>query len=109
MIRDQGSTGGGLYLIPSTGGEPKDVTPGRAASVAFIGWVSPQVIGIAEHVAGSSHITALNLGTGKDLPQVNVTFPETVGAGGMSMSVSPSHAHTITLIRSSFEKAPEVW
>jgi dipeptidyl aminopeptidase/acylaminoacyl peptidase len=109
LMSDQGSTGGDVYLIPSTGGEPKDVTPGRAASVAFIGWISPQVIGIAEHVGGNSHITALDLSTGKDLPQVNATFPETVGAGGLSMSVSPSHEHTIALIRSSFEKAPEVW
>jgi dipeptidyl aminopeptidase/acylaminoacyl peptidase len=109
LMSDQGSTGGDVYLIPSTGGEPKDATPGRAASVAFIGWVSPQVLGIAEHVAGSSHITALNLSSGKDVPQVNATFPETVGAGGLSMSVSLSHEHTLTLIRSSFEKAPEVW
>jgi dipeptidyl aminopeptidase/acylaminoacyl peptidase len=109
LMSDQGSTGGDVYLIPSTGGEPKDVTPGRAASVAFIGWVSPQVIGIAEHVGGSSHLTALDLSTGKDLPQVNATFPETVGAGGLSMSVSLSHDRALTLIRSSFEKAPEVW
>src|SRR3981189_2762924 len=60
LMRDQGSTGGDVYLIPSTGGEPKDVTPGRAASVAFISWIEPGIIGIAEHVGGSSHITALN-------------------------------------------------
>ena len=94
-MSDQGSTGGDVYLIPSTGGEPKDVTPGRAASVAFIGWVSPKVIGIAEHVGGSSHITALDLSTGKDVPQANATFPETIGAGGLSMSVSLSHEHTL--------------
>jgi dipeptidyl aminopeptidase/acylaminoacyl peptidase len=109
LMSDQGSTGGDVYLIPSTGGEPKDVTPGRAASVAFIGWVSPQVIGIAEHVGGSSHITALDVSTGKDLPQVNAIFPETVGAGGLAMSVSLSRERALTLIRSSFEKAPEVW
>jgi dipeptidyl aminopeptidase/acylaminoacyl peptidase len=109
LMSDQGSTGGDIYLIPATGGEPKDLTPGRAASVAFIGWVSPQVIGIAEHVGGNSHITALDISTGKDLPQVNATFPETVGAGGLSMSVSLSHERALTLIRSSFEKAPEVW
>jgi len=109
LMSDQGSTGGDIYLIPSTGGEPKNVTPGLAASVAYIGWVGPQVIGIAEHVAGSSHITALDLNTGKDLPQVNATFPETIGAGGLAMSVSVSNEHMLTLIRSSFEKAPEVW
>jgi dipeptidyl aminopeptidase/acylaminoacyl peptidase len=109
LMSDQGSTGGDIYLIPSTGGEPRDVTSGRAASVAFIGWISPQVIGIAEHVGGSSHITALDLRTGKDLPQANATFPESIGAGGLAMSISASNEHTLTLIRSSFEKAPEVW
>jgi dipeptidyl aminopeptidase/acylaminoacyl peptidase len=109
LMSDQGSTGGDVYVISSTGGEPKDVTPGRAASVAFIGWISPQVIGIAEHVGGSSHLAALDLNTGKDLPNVNTTFPETVGAGGLSMSVSVSKERATTLIRSSFETAPEVW
>jgi dipeptidyl aminopeptidase/acylaminoacyl peptidase len=109
IMSDQGSTGGDVYLIPSTGGKPRDATPGRAASVAFIGWIGPQVIGIAEHVGGSSHLAALDLSTGKDLPQANTTFPETVGAGGLAMSVSVSNEHALTLIRSSFEKAPEVW
>jgi dipeptidyl aminopeptidase/acylaminoacyl peptidase len=109
LMSDQGSTGGDIYLIPSTGGEPKDVTPGRAASVAFIGWISPEVLGVAEHVGGSSHLTALNLSSGKDVSEINVTFPESIGAGGLAMSVSMSHEHTIALIRSSFEKAPEVW
>ena len=109
IMSDQGSTGGDIYVLPVAGGEPKNVTPGRAASVAFIGWVGPQVIGIAEHVGGSSHLAALDLSTGKDLPQMNTTFPESIGAGGLAMSVSLSNVRTITLIRSSFEKAPEVW
>src|SRR5271168_655945 len=46
LMSDQGSTGGDVYLIPATGGEPRDVTPGRDTSVAFIGWVSPEVLGI---------------------------------------------------------------
>jgi dipeptidyl aminopeptidase/acylaminoacyl peptidase len=109
LMSDQGSTGGDVYLIPSSGGEPKDVTPGRDASVAFIGWVSPEVLGIAEHVGGSSHLTALSLSSGKDVSRINTTFPESIGAGGLTMSISMSHEHTIALIRSSFEKAPEVW
>jgi dipeptidyl aminopeptidase/acylaminoacyl peptidase len=109
LMSDQGATGGDVYLIPAAGGEPKDVTAGRDASVAFIDWVGPDVLGIAEHVGGDSHITALNLNTGQDVSEVNATFPETIGAGGMVMSVSHSHERTVALIRSSFEKAPEVW
>ncbi|MBB5319167.1 S9 family peptidase [Tunturibacter empetritectus] len=109
IMSDQGSTGGDLYLIPSTGGEPKNITPGRAASIAYFGWAGPELIAIAEHAGGNSHLTALDLATGKDIPQASVTFPETIGAGGMVMSVSLSHEHTIAIIRSSFERAPEVW
>ena len=109
IMSDQGSTGGDLYLIPSTGGEPKNITPGRAASVAYFGWAGPELIAIAEHVGGNSHLTALDLATGKDIPQASVTFPETIGAGGLAMSVSLSHEHTIAIIRSSFDRAPEVW
>src|SRR5277367_3336410 len=109
LMSDQGSTGGDVYLIPATGGEPTDVTPSRAASVAFIGWIGPQVIGIAEHAGGDSHLTALNLSSGKDIQQASATFPESIGAGGLVMSVSMSKEHTIALIRSSFAMAPEVW
>jgi dipeptidyl aminopeptidase/acylaminoacyl peptidase len=109
LMSDQGSTGGDIYLIPSTGGEPKDITPGRNASVVYIGWLGPEVLGVAEHVGGDSHLTALNVSTGKDVPEVSKTFPESIGAGGQAMSVSTSNVHTLTLIRSSFEKAPEVW
>jgi dipeptidyl aminopeptidase/acylaminoacyl peptidase len=109
LMSDQGSTGGDVYLIPATGGEPRDVTPGRAASVAFIGWLGPETIGIAEHVGGNSHLAALDLRTGHDIPETSTTFPETIGAGGLAMSVSLSHEHAIALIRSSFEMPPEVW
>jgi len=109
LMSDQGSTGGDVYVIPAAGGEPTNMTPGRAGSVAFIGWLGPDVVGIAEHVGGNSHLTALNLNTGKDVPQANATFPESIGAGGPVMSISASNVHTIALIRSSFEMAPEVW
>jgi dipeptidyl aminopeptidase/acylaminoacyl peptidase len=109
IMSDQGSTGGDVYLIPSKGGEPRNITPARPASVAFLGWIGPEAVGIAEHVGGSSHLAALDLRTGKDIPAVDATFPESIGAGGLVMSVSLSNRHTIALIRSSFEMAPEVW
>ncbi len=109
LMSDQGSTGGDVYVIPSTGGAPINVTPGRAASIAFIGWLGPEVIGVTEHVGGNSHLAAINLRTGEDIPQASTTFPETIGAGGLVMSISLSNKHTIAFIRSSFEMAPEVW
>jgi dipeptidyl aminopeptidase/acylaminoacyl peptidase len=108
LMSDQGSTGGDIYLIPSTGGEPHDLTPERAASVAFIHWLSPDVIGLAEHVGGSTHVTSINTKTGSNT-KAGVSFPETIWAGKIVMSVSTSRTQNVALVRTSFEKAPEVW
>ena len=109
LMSDQGSTGGDLYLVPSTGGEPQDLTPGRPASVAFIHWLSPKAIGLAEHVGGSTHITALNIETGSDAKAVDITFPESIWANELVMSLSTSKTQNVALVRTSFEKSPEVW
>ncbi len=109
LMSDQGSTGGDIYLVPSTGGEPKNLTPNRASSVAFISWVRPDIIGLAEHVGGNSHISAIDINTGSDVTAANATFPESIGSGKAVMSLSISQKDTIAVIRSSFERAPEVW
>jgi dipeptidyl aminopeptidase/acylaminoacyl peptidase len=110
LMSDQGSIGGDIYLIPSDGGGPKDVTPNRPSSPAYIAWLNDNILGISEHVGGSSHIAALDLRTGKDVSAVNLTLPETIIAGTDVMSISlASHSHNIALIRQSFDHAPEVW
>ena len=109
LMSDQGSTGGDIYLIPSNGGEPRNLTPNRASSVAFIQWVRPDIIGLTEHVGGNSHITAIDINTGSDVAEANATFPESIGSGTAVMSLSISQKDTIAIIRSSFERAPEVW
>jgi dipeptidyl aminopeptidase/acylaminoacyl peptidase len=110
LMSDQGSVGGDIYTIPTTGGEPTDVTPNRPSSPAHIAWLDDHDIGISEHVGGSSRITALDLTTGKDVPGLAFTFPDTIIAGTDVMSVSvASHSRNIALIRQSFDHAPEVW
>ena len=109
LMSDQGSTGGDIYLIPTTGGEPKDVTPNRPASPAYIAWLDDHTLGISEHFGGSSRIAVLDLATGKDDPDVNITLPETIHAGDDSMSVSLSKTGNIALIRQSFARPPELW
>jgi dipeptidyl aminopeptidase/acylaminoacyl peptidase len=114
LMSDQGSTGGDIYLIPATGlkpgEEPKDVTPNRPSTPAYIAWLDDHDIGISEHVGGSSRITTLDLTTGKDVPGIAVTFPETIIAGTDVMSVSvASHSMNIAMIRQSFDRPPEVW
>jgi len=110
IMSDQGSVGGDIYLIPSTGGEPKDITAGRAASPAYIGWLTDKYLGVSEHVGGSSHITAINVDTGKDLSLIDLTLPETIisGVDVMSISIAPK-SRKVAMIRQSFDRPPEVW
>jgi dipeptidyl aminopeptidase/acylaminoacyl peptidase len=114
IMSDQGSTGGDIYLIPSAGlapnQQPTDITPSRPASPAYIAWIDDHDIGISEHIGGSSRITTLDLTTGKDVPNLAVTFPETIIAGTDSMSVSvAARSRNVALIRESFAHPPEVW
>jgi dipeptidyl aminopeptidase/acylaminoacyl peptidase len=110
LMSDQGSTGGDIYLVASAGGEPKDITPGRAASPAYIGWLAGSVLGVSEHVGGDSHITAIDVDSGRDVRQVNLTLPDTIIAGPDVMSIAVARSSRIVaMIRQSFEHPPEVW
>jgi dipeptidyl aminopeptidase/acylaminoacyl peptidase len=114
LMSDQGSTGGDIYLIPTTGlnpgEEPKDITPNRPSTPAYIAWLDDHDIGISEHVGGSSRITTLDLTTGEDVPGIAVTFPESIIAGTDVMSVAvASHSTNVAMIRQSFDHPPEVW
>ncbi len=109
LMSDQGSTGGDVYLVPATGGEPKNITPNRTASVAFLQWLTPAILDLSEHVGGSSHIGAIDVNSGADVSRVNLTLPESISSGTSVMSVSISQNQKIALIRSSYEHAPEVW
>jgi dipeptidyl aminopeptidase/acylaminoacyl peptidase len=118
-MSDQGSTGGDIWVVNNWDisnkgtvppGEPKDLTPNRPSTPAYIAWLDDHDIGISEHVGGSSRITALDLTTGKDVPGLAFTFPETIIAGTDVMSVSvASHSTNIAMIRQSFDHPPEVW
>lgn len=109
LMSDQGVTGGDVYLIPSSGGTPRDITPGCAASAAYLAWIDNDTLGIAEHAGGSTHLTALNLANWLDTASISKTFPATISANELTMSVSISPNHTLAMVRSSFERPPEVW
>ena len=108
-MSDQGSTGGDIYLVSSNGGEPKDVTPGRKASPAWFLWIDDHTLGISEITGGSSHLFGYNLNTQQDDDENSATFPEGVGSGQQTMSVSVAGDNQIALIRSSYSAPPEVW
>jgi dipeptidyl aminopeptidase/acylaminoacyl peptidase len=124
LMSDQGSTGGDIWVLTVEANDrvqPScspiactaplvDVTPNRPSTPAYIAWLTNNIIGLTEHVGGSSHITALNIDSGKDVSSLNLTLPETIIAGTDVMSVSIARKGlNIALIRQSFDHPPEVW
>jgi dipeptidyl aminopeptidase/acylaminoacyl peptidase len=109
LMSDQGSTGGDLYVMPATGGEPKDVTPNRAASPSWFVWLDQNTVGISEIKDGESHLFAYDLANQQEQREHSVTLPLGVSGDGLMMGVSKSNANEIALVESSFENPPEVW
>jgi dipeptidyl aminopeptidase/acylaminoacyl peptidase len=108
-MSDQGVTGGDIYIIPSSGGEAKDVTPDRAATPQWFKWIDDNTLGIAEIKAAQSHLFVYDLGAEQESPDYNLTIPGTVSAGGEMMRISTSNSNNIAFIKSSFSEPPEVW
>jgi dipeptidyl aminopeptidase/acylaminoacyl peptidase len=110
IMSDQGSTGGDIYTIPSTGGDPKDITPNREATPAWFSWVNSDTLAISEITKGKSHLFAYNIDSQEEMSQYSVTFPGTVRAGGLSMRIALSaDSQSLAFIRSSFDTPPEVF
>jgi len=109
LMSDQGATGGDIYVIPSTGGDAKDVTPDRDASPSWFEWLDEQQLGLSEIKDGASHLFVYNIDTQQESPNYNLTLPDDVGAGDLLMRISVSNSNNIAFIRSSFERPPEVW
>ena len=109
LMSDQGATGGDIYLVPSAGGNPKNLTPNRSASPAWFTWIDQDHLGVSEIDAGASHLGVLDLESGQDADDITLTLPDSIGDGRLEMSVSLSRNNNLAIIRSSFEHPPEVW
>jgi dipeptidyl aminopeptidase/acylaminoacyl peptidase len=109
LMSDQGVTGGDLYVMPATGGEPTDITPDRTETPAWFTWISDKEMRVAAVRGGSSHIFDYHPDTLKVSSKDNLTLPDSIGAGGLEMRLAISHSNDIAVIRSSFSEPPEVW
>ncbi|QNI30975.1 S9 family peptidase [Alloacidobacterium dinghuense] len=112
LMSDQGSTGGDLYVVPATGGEPINMTPGQTATTSWISWPRPGEIQYSAIRGGSSEFNTLVLDrptdTVKQHTVLNFQFPANIGDGRLMMSLSDGGGD-FAFIKSSFSEAPEVW
>jgi dipeptidyl aminopeptidase/acylaminoacyl peptidase len=109
LMSDEGSTGGDIYVVPSTGGEARDVTPNIKASPSWISWTDPSRIIFAADIDGAAGIGTLEVASGRT--ESLWSGPESISTdawGAFAVSLASDHK-TSALVRQSFSQAPEVW
>jgi dipeptidyl aminopeptidase/acylaminoacyl peptidase len=114
LMSDQGVTGGDVWLVPSAGGDPVNLTPGRPASVEWIAWDDSRNIYLSELAGGDSRLARLHL---SDDPAASATssstlfhIPATVRSGRLEMSLSPTADRSLFVFgASSFSAPPEIF
>lgn len=111
LMSDEGVLGGEIHVVPATGGEARNLTPGRAASPSFLAWLpSSREILFAETALGGSGLAVVAL-DGK-APRVVWRGAERLsapaGLAGPALSVT-SDGKSTAVVRQSFGKPPEVW
>jgi dipeptidyl aminopeptidase/acylaminoacyl peptidase len=114
IMSDEGSTGGDVYVIPTNGGDPVDVTPHLAASVHTITWNgSARTLVATEFAAGEELLASIDVATKtqRELwrsPQMiwaNNLLALAPGDAGISLSKSGAVS---AVIRQSYISPPEV-
>ncbi len=111
LMSDEGVLGGEIHVVPATGGEPRNLTPGHEASPSFLAWLpSSRELLFAETAEGGSGLATVGL-DGKAVRSLwrgaeRLSGP--VGLAGPALSVA-SDGRTTAVVRQSFAQAPEVW
>jgi dipeptidyl aminopeptidase/acylaminoacyl peptidase len=114
IMSDEGITGGDVYVLPTSGGTPEDVTPQLAASVHTITWNgSARELVATEFAAGEEVLAIIHVAskTQRELWRA----PEMIWAntlldfapGDVGISLSKSGAVS-AVIRQSYNAPPEV-
>ena len=109
IMSDEGSTGGDIFVIPGTGGAPKNVTPGIKSSPSGLQWQSEDSILFGEIIDGEIGLASVDVSSGK-IAQL-WSGPESISLGGWDEfgASLASDGKTSAVIRQSFAHAPEVW
>ncbi len=108
LMSDFGAIGGDVYVVPSHGGEARNLTPDRKASASWITWLGSGQILAVEIADGQSAIATVDPASGA--AKILWTAAETINAENWSPAASVARdGRTSAVIRSSFEHPYEVW
>jgi dipeptidyl aminopeptidase/acylaminoacyl peptidase len=101
LMSDEGSTGGDVYVVPTAGGPPRNLTPGISSSPASLAWTGPDQITFAQIVDGKAGFATVNTSGGA---------VQTVWTGEESGTASLSRDGSVSaIVRQSASTPPELW
>ncbi len=117
LMSDQGSTGGDVWVVSATGGEPRNLTPLRTSSPAWIEWDGNEHLYMSEVAGGNCQLVRLRLQGDRSSESVSTSFskpifsvPGNVGDGRMELSLSATSDHSLFVFRAStFDRPVEIY
>jgi dipeptidyl aminopeptidase/acylaminoacyl peptidase len=112
LMSDQGSTGGDVWLIPASGGEPVNLTAGEKATSAWIEWKDPHSFFISGLAGGNAALVQVDLtdSNSATITHTLYSFPCTPGDGRFELSLSSTRDRSTWVFQaSSFDHPPEIF
>jgi len=107
LMSDEGSTGGDLFTISSTGDDRRNLTRNVKGSITSFEWLSPESIILGENAEGDAAL--LRMRTVDGASETLWRGAEFVGASGLIGASVARDGSTSAVISSSFQRAPEIW
>jgi dipeptidyl aminopeptidase/acylaminoacyl peptidase len=117
LMSDQGATGGDVWIVPAAGGEPRNLTPNRPSSPAWIEWDGDEHIYVSELAGGNCELVRMRIMGDRLASSVASSFgapvfdiPGSVGDGRLELSLSSTAGHSLFVFHaSSADHAPEIF
>jgi len=117
LMSDQGSTGGDVWIVSAEGGTPRDLTPNRPTSPAWIEWGDDEHLFVTEIAGGNSQLLRFRLQGDRTSESVATSFgapifsvPGAVGSGRLELALSSTADHSMFVFRAStFDRPVEIY
>ncbi|MDE3186975.1 MAG: S9 family peptidase, partial [Acidobacteriota bacterium] len=117
LMSDQGSTGGDVWIVSSSGGQPRNLSQGRPTSPAWIEWDGNDHLFVSELAGGNSQLLRYHLQGDRVSPGGGINFgspifsiPGTVGDGRMAHSLSSTADRSMFVFTAStFDHPTEIY
>ncbi len=110
LMSDQGSTGGDVWVVPSTGGEAFDVTPGLDGTPTWETWLNNKTVGFVEDRSGHVLLTDADVTKREVVPNSSDDLGEVnISGGPIKDAISSSNNGLVALVESGHDTAPEIY